>query len=424
MAEVIMPKMSDAMTEGKVLSWRKRVGDTVARGEIIAEIETDKVNVEIEAETSGTLSQILLPAGTSAPVGTVIAYINGADAPAPVQVPPQLSQPPTGRPAPTGAEGAAIVAESLGGAAPERAVAPPPREGAPQEERIKASPIARRIAAQRGIDLSQVKGTGPEGRIIERDIEAYAAGRQVAPPVAIAPPTAAPGADFEDVPLSRMRQAIARTVVHSKQTIPHFYVTGEVDMTRALDLRVQLKAAYGEDVGRASVNDIVLKATGLALRKFPSLNAKLIEPATLRRFHRIHLGIMVAIPDGLVLPVLRDADRLPLLTLAQEARRLVEGARQRHLRQEEYTGATFSVSNLGMYDVTNFTAIIDPPQTGILAVGRMLDRPVVQDGQIAVRPMIEVTVSADHRATDGAGAAEFLVEVKRLLENPVLLVSM
>jgi pyruvate dehydrogenase E2 component (dihydrolipoamide acetyltransferase) len=279
------------------------------------------------------------------------------------------------------------------------------------------------MAAKQGIDLSQVTGTGPEGRIVERDIEAYAAARGAASPIAPARPVAPTEADFEDVPLSRMRQAIARTVVHSMQTIPHFYVTSEVDMTRALDLRAQLKTAYGEEQGRVSVNDVILKAAGLALRKFASLNAQLIDPATLRRFHRVHLGIMVAIPDGLVLPVLRDADRLSLLVLAQEARRLIEGARQRHLRQEDYTGATFAVSNLGMYDVTNFTAIIDPPQVGILAVGRMQERPVVRDGQILVRPMIEVTISADHRATDGAGAAEFLVEVKRLLENPVLLVS-
>jgi pyruvate dehydrogenase E2 component (dihydrolipoamide acetyltransferase) len=404
MAEVIMPKMSDAMMEGKVLSWRKRVGDPVARGEVIAEIETDKVNVEIEAEAGGTLSQILVPEGVSAPVGAVIAQINGGEARA------QAEAAPAGPPRPEAA------AESPGKGAAAPAVAPRPAEAHPPEERSKASPIARRMAAERGIELAEVTGTGPGGRIVERDIEAYQAASRAAPP-------AAPEADYEDIELSRMRQAIARTVVHSKQTIPHFYVTNEVDMTRALDLRAQLKVAYGEDQGRISVNDLILKATSLALRKHQGLNAQFIEPATLRRFHRIHLGIMVAIPDGLVLPVLRDADRLALLTLAREARRLVEEARQRHLRQEDYTGATFAVSNLGTYDVTNFTAIINAPQAGILAVGRILERPVVRDGQIVVRPIVEITVSADHRVTDGVGAAEFLVEVKRFLENPVLLVA-
>ena len=404
MAEVIMPKMSDGMMEGKVLSWRKRVGDPVARGEVIAEIETDKVNVEIEAEANGTLSQILVPEGVSAPVGAVIAQINGGGAPARAQAAPA---------APPRPEAAA---ESPGKSAAAPAVAPRPAEAHPPEERSKASPIARRMAAERGIELAEVTGTGPGGRIVERDIEAYLATSRAGPP-------AAPEADYEDIELSRMRQAIARTVVHSKQTIPHFYVTNEVDMTRALDLRAQLKVAYGEDQGRISVNDLILKATSLALRKHQGLNAQFIEPATLRRFHRIHLGIMVAIPDGLVLPVLRDADRLPLLTLAREARRLVEGARQRHLRQEDYTGATFAVSNLGTYDVTNFTAIINAPQAGILAVGRILERPAVRDGQIVARPIVEITVSADHRVTDGVGAAEFLVEVKRYLENPVLLIA-
>jgi pyruvate dehydrogenase E2 component (dihydrolipoamide acetyltransferase) len=411
MAEVIMPKMSDGMMEGKVLSWRKRVGDPVARGEVIAEIETDKVNVEIEAEASGTLSQILVPEGVSAPVGAVIAHINGVAAPA------QAQTAPGGPPRPEAAP------ESPGMGAAQPAVAPRPAEASPPEERSKASPIARRMAAERGIELANVTGTGPGGRIVERDIEAYLATSRAAPPAAPDRSAASPEADYEDIEMSRMRQAIARTVVHSKQTIPHFYVTNEVDMTRALDLRAQLKVAYGEDQGRISVNDLILKATSLALRKHQGLNAQFIEPATLRRFHRIHLGIMVAIPDGLVLPVLRDADRLPLLTLAREARRLVEGARQRHLRQEDYTGATFAVSNLGTYDVTNFTAIINAPQAGILAVGRILERPVVRDGQIVARPILEVTVSADHRVTDGVGAAEFLVEVKRFLENPDLLVG-
>jgi pyruvate dehydrogenase E2 component (dihydrolipoamide acetyltransferase) len=217
-----------------------------------------------------------------------------------------------------------------------------------------------------------------------------------------------------------MRQAIGRVVTQSKQQVPHFYVTVEVDMGRALELREQLQEALGEE-GRLTVNDLVLKATALALRQHPDLNSQLVDERTLRRFRRVHLGIMVATPDGLIVPVLRDADRLPLLQLAREARRLVEGAHARRLRQEEYTGATFSVSNLGMYDVVNFVAVIQPPQAGILAVGRAQERPVVRSGQVVVRPVLQLTVSADHRVTDGVGAARFLAEVKALLENPVRL---
>jgi len=398
-AEVIMPKMSDAMTEGKILSWRKHVGDRVARGEVIAEIETDKVNVEIEADAAGTLSEIVVPEGQSAPVGDPIAYINGRGAGS----------------APAAAAPAAAPAAPSAPTVPATPVAPAP---AASGERIKASPIARRLAAERGVDLSRITGTGPGGRIVERDVEAAVA----APPTA-APPAQAPAAEYEDIELSRMRQAIARGVAHSKQTAPHFYVTVEVEMTRAADVRAQLKEASADGAVVPSVNDLVLKATALALRARPELNATLAGPTTVRRFRRVHLGIMVAIPEGLVVPVLRDADRLPLLALGQEARRLADGARQRRLRQDEFTGATFSVSNLGMFGVTSFAAIINPPEAGVLAVGRIEDRPVVRDGQIVVRPIMAVTVSIDHRVTDGVGAAAFLAELKRLLEHPVLLLD-
>jgi pyruvate dehydrogenase E2 component (dihydrolipoamide acetyltransferase) len=386
MAEVIMPKMGDAMTEGKILSWRKRHGERVEKGEVLAEIETDKVNVEIEAEASGTLHITVLE-GQTVPVGHVIAYIDGQPATAEEPAPPAAAEAPPPAPEPT----------------------PPP---APEPPRVKASPLARRIASEHGVDLSAVQGTGPGGRIVERDVLAYLERRERVPPAA--------EADYEDVPLSRMRQAIARVVTQSKGQVPHFYVTAEVDMSRALELREQLQDALGEE-GRVTVNDLVLKATALALRRHPDLNSQVLDDRTLRRFRRVHLGVMVATEDGLIAPVLRDADRLPLLQLAKEARRLVEGAHAKRLRQEEYTGATFSVSNLGMYDVVNFVAIISPPQAGILAVGRAQERPVVRAGQVVVRPVLQLTVSADHRVTDGVGAAQFLVEVKRLLENPVRL---
>ncbi|GBD30692.1 Dihydrolipoyllysine-residue acetyltransferase component of pyruvate dehydrogenase complex [bacterium HR32] len=392
MAEVIMPKMGDAMTEGKVVAWRKREGERVQAGEVLAEIETDKVNVEIEAEASGTL-HITVPEGQAVPVGTVIAYING---------PPARAAAPTPQ-------------------APSPAPAAPKPEVPPAEEpagRVKASPLARKLAAEHGVDLREVKGTGPGGRVVERDVLAWVEERAAQPAARPAPSPAEP--DYEDVPLSRMRQAIARVVVQSKQQIPHFYVTTEVDVGRALELRAQVQEAFGEDE-RLSVNDLILKATALALRRFPDLNSQVLDDQTVRRHRRVHLGIMVATPDGLVVPVLRDADRMPLRELAREARRLVEGARAKRLRQEDTTGATFSVSNLGMYDVTHFVAIIQPPQAGILAVGRAQERPVVREGQVVVRPVLQLTVSADHRVTDGVGAAEFLAAVKRLLENPLLL---
>jgi pyruvate dehydrogenase E2 component (dihydrolipoamide acetyltransferase) len=394
MAEVIMPKMGDAMVTGKILAWRKKHGERVTKGEPLLEIETDKVNVEVEAEQSGVL-HILAREGEVVPVGQVIAYING----------PETAAPPP--PAETESAGAPPVG-------PEGKPAPHPEEA----ERIKASPLARRLASQHGIDLTKIRGTGPGGRIVERDVQAYLA--QLRPAEAPPRPAPAPEAEYEDLALPRMRQAIARTVVQSKQTIPHFYVTAEADLSRALELRKQLEEALGEE-GRITVNDLVLKATALALRKHPELRSQILDERTLRRFHRIHLGIMVATPDGLVAPVLRDADRLSLLQLAREARRLIEGARNKRLRQEEYTGAVFSISNLGMYEVTSFVAIIPPQQAGILAVGRAQERPVVREGRVEVRPVVSLTVSADHRITDGVGAAEFLMEVKRLLENPILL---
>jgi pyruvate dehydrogenase E2 component (dihydrolipoamide acetyltransferase) len=427
MAEVIMPKMGDAMTEGKVLTWRKKEGDRVEKGEPIAEIETDKVNVEIEAESSGTLTQIVAAEGTTVAVGEVIAYINGKPEAKPREKKPEAEKEPKPAKADAAEQPAAREDGEPDEAEPEKAheergaaAGPEPAREKParKEDRIKASPLARRLAAEQGIDLSELTGTGPAGRIVERDIETY---------LAQAPtrPARAPEAteDYEDVALSRMRQAIARTVVLSKQTTPHFYVTAEVDMTRALDLRRQLVEAYGEEEGKVSVNDLILKATALALRRRPELNAQVVDDKTLRRYRRVHLGIMVSTPDGLIAPVLRNTDRLSILEIASEARRLVEGARQKRLKQEEYTGATFSVSNLGMYDVTNFVAIINPPQAGILATGRAQERPVARDGQIVVRAILEVTISADHRVTDGVGAAEFLVEVKRLLENPILLLG-
>ena len=424
-----MPKMSDAMTEGKVITWRKRAGEAVQRGDVIAEIETDKVNVEIEAEASGVLSEILVPAGGVAPVGAVIAHINGK----PTAREEAPAAPAARQEAPTRDVGAPAQAAAGDLSAPARATpsppAPPggerprePRPAADDQDRVKASPIARRLAAERGVDLGSIRGSGPGGRVVERDLETYLAAQE-APPEAppAAPARVAPEAEYEDVELSSMRQAIARVVAQSVRDAAHFYVTAEADMTRALALRKELRDAHGGAEPDVSVNDLILKATALALRQHPDLNAQFVPPKTLRRFRRVHLGIMVAVPDGLIAPVLRDADRLPLLTLAREAQRLIERTRARHLAAQEIQGATFSVSNLGMFDVTEFAAIINTPQAGILATGRIQQRARLHDGQMIPRPVLAMTIAADHRVLDGAGAAEFLVSVRRLLENPILL---
>jgi pyruvate dehydrogenase E2 component (dihydrolipoamide acetyltransferase) len=441
MADVIMPKMSDAMTEGRVLSWRKRTGEAVHRGEPIAEIETDKVNVEIEAEADGTLGEIVAPEGATVPVGSVIARINGgrgagARAPEPAQARPDKGGPRAEPPRPSQDTSGIPPAPTAPQPAPPAPPAPQPSERgrvdarptvpAHNGESPKASPLARRLAAERGVDLAAVRGTGPGGRIVERDVLAYAEGSPEGGAQAergAAGGAAASPADYDDVELPRMRQAIALSVAHSMQVAPHFYVTVEIDMGRALDLRAQLREAYGDAEGRVTINDLVVKAAALALRRHPDLNAQFIEPKTMRRFRRIHVGMMVAVSDGLVAPVVRDADRLPIRDLARQARRLIEAAHQHRLRYEDYTGATFSVSNLGAHPVTAFSAIINAPQAGILAVGRVDERPAVRDGRVVARPMMGATISADHRVTDGVGAAALVAEVKRLLENPLLLLA-
>jgi len=386
--DVIMPKMGDAMTEGRVLRWRKRPGDPVRAGEAIAEIETDKVNVDLEAEESGTLLEIVVPAGQSAPIGARIAVIG-----APGQ---QAAEGSTPQPTP----------------APPPAVSRAERPG--PSARVKASPLARRLAEEHGVDLAQLRGTGPEGRITKEDVEAHLA---AAPRPASA---AEGGADYTDETPGRMRATIARRMADSKQRAPHFYVTTQVVMDDALRVRQQLNREQ-EERRRVTVNDFVIRATALALRAFPHLNSAFLD-GKIRRFRRINIAIAIALPDGLIAPVLRDCDRKSLLQIGEEARALAERARAGHLRPEDTEGGTFTISNLGMYDfVENFVAIINPPHAAILAVGAAQPRAVVRDGQLGVATTMALTLSADHRITDGAEAARFLGEVKRLLENPFLL---
>lgn len=397
--DVIMPKMGDAMTEGKVLRWMRKPGDQISKGDPIAEIETDKVNVDLEAEDSGVLLEIVVGEGETAAVGGTIAVIGKPGEKVEARPKPEAPKP-AAEPAPAPAQ-------------PARA-APAAAPG-----RVKASPIARKLAEEHRVDLSTIRGTGPDGRITKEDVEAAAAtGASPATPAAAAAPA---GAEYEDQPLTRIRQTIGKRMAESTQQAPHFYVTVDVTMDDALRVRQQLNAD-ADDAHKISVNDLVLRATALALRAFPNVNAALVN-GQIRRYRRINLAIAIALPEGLIAPVLHDVDRTALAEIAAAAKALGERARSGRLRQEDYEGGTFTVSNLGMFDVENFVAIINPPHAAILAVGSAQPRAVVRSGQVTVANTMKLTISADHRVTDGAEAARFLGEVKRLLENPILLLT-
>jgi len=437
--KVLMPKLSDAMETGKVIKWLKKEGDPVKGGDVIAEIETDKANVEIEAFGGGVLRRIVVGEGGQVPVGDMIGVIaDPADdigavataAPAPASA--AATAPAPAKPAPLPAM------ESYRSAPATHMVVPmsaAPAQAAGRDGRIKASPLARKVAAQSGVDLRVLQGTGPGGRIVRRDVESAAAAprpaaapaavaaapaRQAAPaparPQFIIPPRAE--AEFEDKALSPMRAAIAKRMPLSKAPVPHFYVTSEASMDRAWALRAELNALEGQP--KISITDMVVKACALALLKNPGVNAQL-QGQSIRVFHRAHIGIAVALDEGLITPVLRDCDAKPLAQIAVEARDLAERARGGKLRAQEFSGATFSVSNLGMYDVEEFSAIINPPEGAIVAVGSVLEKPVAEGGQIRVGRRMKMTISCDHRVMDGAMGARFLQDVKRLLEEPLRL---
>ncbi len=436
--KVVMPKLSEAMETGKVIKWLKKVGDPIKGGDVIAEVETDKANVEIEAFGSGVLRKIIVVEGGQVPVGELIAVIAepsediaGVSAaalkPAAPAAPRSLPAMETYKSEPA----TTMVMPLAPSAAPPTAAMP----GA----RVKASPLARKIAAQSGVDLRVLQGSGPGGRIVRRDVEtAMAAPRAAGAPAAAAAfstggsPAAAPpkailpafvippraAAEFEDVPLSPMRAAIAKVMPLSKGPVPHFYVVSEVAMDRAGELRGKLNALEGQP--KISVNDLIIKACALALRKNPGVNARLNGQA-IRLHHRAHIGVAVSLDAGLITPVLHDCDVKPLSQIAVEAHDLAARARAGKLRAQELTGATFSISNLGMFDVEEFSAIINPPEGAILAVGSVLEKPVVMDGAVAVGLRMKMTISCDHRVMDGAMGARFLQDVKRLLEEPLRL---
>ena len=402
--KVVMPKLSEAMESGKVIKWIKKEGDRVEGGEIIAEIETDKADLELEAFGSGVLRKIVVPAGDRAPVGGLIAVI---------------------------ADAADDIAGLLAGAPvspapPPRVVAPPPppRPMAPAPApvpvavpggRVKASPLAKKVAARSGVDLRLVQGSGPGGRIVRRDVEAAATAAPALAPVAI---PAAAGVEYQDVPLSSIRAAIARRMPLAKAPVPHFYVTVEIAMDRAWELREALNALEGQP--KISVTDMIVKACVLALTRHPEVNAS-FQGESIRVNYRVHMGLAVALDEGLITPVLRNCEAKSLAQIAAAGRDLVERARARKLRAPELSGATFSVSNLGMFDVDEFSAIINPPEGAILAVGAVKVVPVVEEGRIGMGRRMKVTLSCDHRVMDGAMGARFLQTLKQLLEEPLRL---
>jgi len=453
--KVVMPKLSEAMDTGKVIKWLKKEGDRVQGGDILAEIETDKADVEMEAFGAGVLRKILVGAGDRAPVGSLIAVIaepnddiasliSGAAPPAsaagkpagpasapgassdrPTSVPPQpRSEDPAARqPAPAkspAGPGAGSVPQEIRREPAARPAAPvmaPVASVSHADGRIKASPLAKKVAAQRGVDLKVVQGSGPGGRIIRRDVEAATSAPAAAPAIARAMPSVT-GPEYEDRPLTQIRATIAKRMPLSKAPVPHFYVTSEVVMDRAWELREELNALDGAP--KISVNDLVIRACALALLQHPEVNAS-FQGDSVRVWHRAHIGIAVALEEGLITPVLRDCQAKSLSQIAVESRDLAERTRARKLKAHELSGATFSISNLGMFDVAEFSAIINPPEGAILAVGSVRRVPVADGDEVTVGRRMMLTISCDHRVMDGAMGARFLQTVKRYLEEPLRL---
>jgi pyruvate dehydrogenase E2 component (dihydrolipoamide acetyltransferase) len=442
---ILMPALSPTMTEGKLAKWLKKEGDEVKSGDVIAEIETDKATMEVEAVDEGKLQKILVPEGTDAvkvnePIAVLLAEGEEPSAVAPAPAKPAPSPAPQAKPAPPPGPQAAPP-QAPPSRAPLEAPAPLQPARAPGE-RIFASPLARRLAAESGIDLRSVNGRGPHGRIVKADIEAARAQATAARPAAaptaapVAAPAAAapaiPGAAITAaavagniahhlVPHTTMRRVIARRMAEAKQQVPHFYLSIDCEIDQLLKLRTDLNAKApekGEDAYKLSVNDFVIRASALALRKVPSANAAFSDEGTVM-FDAVDISVAVAIPGGLITPIIRDADRKGLAVISNEMRVLVAKARDNKLKPEEFQGGTFSISNLGMYGIKEFAAVINPPQGAILAVGAGEQRPVVKGGALAVATMMTCTLSVDHRALDGAIGSEFLAAFKKLIEDPI-----
>ena len=422
--KVFMEALSPTMEEGRLVKWLKNEGDAVKSGDPLAEVETDKAIMELVARGDGVLRKRLVGEGDSRPVGALVgviakadenidALVAGADAPAPSAEAPKQAEATapkaaTSAPAPQAAPPAA-----------DKPAAPAPAAPAPAGNggQLRSSPLARRMASERGLDLTQVRGSGPGGRIIKRDVESA----QATPAAAAAAPTkrAASGADFDDIALTQIRKTIAKRLSESIGPIPTFYLTAEYDLTRVTEMRTAM-AEMGDEF-KVSINDILMKAVATALSQHPEVNAHWLGDR-IRQHNRVHLGMAVATPDGLIVPVIFDADQKRMSEISREARELAKRARERKLKPEEYTGSTFSISNLGMFGIDQFTAIINPPEVAILAIGSAQDVAVPEGDGFVVRKRVRVTMSCDHRAVDGAVGAAFLQTLRRLIENPLMLV--
>ncbi|MBL8952909.1 MAG: pyruvate dehydrogenase complex dihydrolipoamide acetyltransferase [Myxococcaceae bacterium] len=416
---VELPALSPTMKEGKITKWLKKEGDKVTSGTAIAEVETDKSNLEIEAYDDGVLLKILVPEGSSAPVGSPIAYIGKAgekfdEAAAPAK--PKAAEPAKteekkgDEPAPKAEE---KKAEAPKAEAPAKAESP--------DGRLRASPLAKRIAAETGVDLSSVSGSGPNGRIVKRDVEQAKPGQSgggaaVKSKAPVPTITRGERKKPDTLPISGMRKVIAQRLTEVKPGVPHFYLTVDLEMDQALKLREEAKALEQ----KVSVNDIVVKAVAMAVRRFPRINQQM-DGEKLLQLHNVDVGVAVAIEDGLITPVVRDADQKGLAEIGAEVRELADRAKKKALKPDEYSGGSITVSNLGMYGIDEFIAVLNPPQAAILAIGAVTPKAVVRDGQIVIRNMMTATLSGDHRVIDGAVGAEYLKELRSLLEHPLRL---
>ena len=418
--KVHMEALSPTMEEGRLVKWNKKEGDAVKSGETLAEVETDKAVMELVARADGQLLKVVVQEGTTVPVGNVVAWI--------------------GKPGEkVDGDGAAAPAKPAGGvqretanvAAPPAPAPKPPPQPVPQPAaapadatRVKASPLARRMAQDAGVDLKLVQGSGPGGRVIKRDVESAparpaAAGAATTYPASRVPsPVVRTGVPYEDVPLSQIRKTIAKRLAASIGPIPHFFLTTEIDMERAADAREAINKQLGEQGGKISFNDIIIKAVALALMQHRACNAW-FQDDHIRYWNEVHVGMAVAIEDGLITPVIRNADQKSLREISAESRELAGRARNRRLKPEEYTGGTFSVSNLGMFDIEHFTAVINPPEAGIIAIGSIVPQAVAAGDTVSVRRRMKLTMSCDHRVIDGATGAAFLRTLKQMLENPL-----
>ena len=424
--EVAMPQMGYDMTEGTVVKWVKQEGDEVLRGETIAEIETDKATIEMEASASGTLLRILIAEGETVPVGQIIGFIGASGEALPEEQRP-IEQIEKGKPSPLSdtAKESTVTNEDIVLQTTSEAYKP---EGSPI-----ASPVARRVADELGIDIREVSGTGPRGRIVKEDVLAYNSSASSTQKEEQSPSKTAdailtdtasapsqPG-EVNRIELSKMGQAIARRTQQANRDIPAYYVSVTIDMTKAMEFRRELNSSVG-DTAHVSVNDLIVKACAIAIEKMPKFNA-IFKDSHLEVPSSINIGLAIALPEGLIVPAILGCESKSLLQIAKETKDLGERARASKLRQDEYTLGTFSISNLGMYNINSFTAIIHEPGTAVAAIGAVLPQVVAQDGEALIREMMQITLSADHRASNGADGAAFMMDVKRLLETPLLLLN-